>query len=87
MIGISIYYGYIVGLYLVYLVRNKSFPEFLHYITVTIVVGTCSGIMIYGFIVDSFNDFYGFSITYLVIDFLLVVYGGFRLMRDFTDRF
>lgn len=43
--------------------------------------------MVYGFISESFDDFYGFSITYLVIDFLIIVYGGFRLIRDFKDRF
>ena len=43
--------------------------------------------MIYAFIDNSFNNFYGFSITYLVINLLIVLYGSFLLFSDFMDRF
>lgn len=52
LIGISVYYGYVIALYLIYLARNRSLPQFMHYITLAIVVGTCFAIMIYGFIAD-----------------------------------
>jgi hypothetical protein len=87
LIAISVYYGYVIGLYLIYLFRNKSFPQFLHYITIAIVISTCFAIMIYGFIVDSFDDFYGFTITYLVINFLIIIYAAHSLFMDFADRF
>ena len=87
LIAISVYYGYLIGLYIIYLARNKSLPQFMHYITLSIIVVTCFAIMIYGFVVDDFNDFYGFSITYLVITFLIIVYAAYALFMDFADRF
>jgi hypothetical protein len=87
LIAISVYYGYLIGLYIIYLTRNRSIPQFMHYITVSIIVATCFTIMIYAFVVDSFNDFYGFSVTYLVINFLIVVYAAYALFMDFADRF
>ena len=86
-IGISVYYGYIIGLYLIYLNRNKSLPQFLHYITTAIILATCFAVMIYGFVSDNFDDFYGFSITYLVINFLIVVYGAYSLFVDYFNRY
>lgn len=87
ILGISVYYGYCLGLYFVYLIKNKSFPQFLHYITIIIIAATSFAVMIYGFVSSEFDDFYGFSITYLVINFLIIVYGAFSLFNDYTDRF
>lgn len=87
MIGIAVYYGYIIGLYLIYLSRNKSLPQFLHYITLLVVVCSCFAVMIYGFIADDFDDFFGFSITYLVINLLIIVYGAYALLMDYTNRY
>jgi len=86
LIAIAVYYGYVIGLYIIYLHKNKSLPQFLHYITVTIVVVTSFSVMIYAFIADDFNDFYGFTITYLVINFLIIVYGAYSLFLDYFDR-
>ena len=87
VIGVALYYGYIIGLYIIYLLRNKSLPQFLHYITIIIVVLTCFAVMIYSFCVDEFNDFYGFTITYLVINFLIILYGAYALIMDYIDRY
>jgi hypothetical protein len=87
LIAIAVYYGYVIGLYIIYLARNKSLPQFMHYITIAIVIATCFAIMIYGFVADDFDDFYGFSITYLVINFLIIIYAAYTLFMDFADRF
>lgn len=87
LIAIAVYYGYLIGLYLIYLARNKSLPQFLHYITLLIVIGTCFAVMIYAFVDDDFDDFYGFSITYLVINLLLVFYGAYALLIDYANRY
>jgi hypothetical protein len=87
LIGASIYYGYVIALYIIYLVQNKSFPQFIHIITLIIIICTCFAVMIFGFISDSLDDFYGFSITYLVINFLVVVYGAHSLFLDYYNRF
>jgi hypothetical protein len=43
--------------------------------------------MIYGFIDDSFDDFIGFSITYLVINFLIIIYGAYSMFMDILSRY
>ena len=43
--------------------------------------------MIYGFIDDNFDNFVGFSITYLVINFLIVLYGAYSLSMDIYNRY
>jgi hypothetical protein len=68
-------------------VKNRSFPQFLHYISIILVVATSFAVMIYSFCVDDFNDFYGFTVTYLVINFMIIVYGGYALMMDYMDRY
>lgn len=59
----------------------------MHYVTILIIVCTCFAVMIYGFIDKEFDDFIGFSITYLVINFLIVVFGAYGLSLDFINRF
>jgi hypothetical protein len=87
LIGIAIYYAYVIALYFVYLSNNKSLPQFLHYITLIIIVSTPIVVMIYALVVDSINGFYAFSIPYLVIDFLIIVYGAYGLVLDYFDRY
>lgn len=43
--------------------------------------------MIYAFVVDSFDDFYGFSITYLVLNFLVLLLAIYLLIMDIRNRF
>lgn len=50
LIALSIYYGYILALYIIYLKLNKSLPQFIHYITVIIVIVTSFAVMVYGFV-------------------------------------
>lgn len=87
LIGISLYYGYCLTLYIVYLMQNKSMPAFMSYITFFIVVATSFAVMLYGFISPNLNSFYGFTITYLVINFLILVYSAYLLILDQRNRF
>ena len=59
----------------------------MHYITIAIIVSTCFAVMIYGFIDKEFDDFLGFSITYLVINLLIVIYGAYSLIMDIFNRY
>ncbi len=86
LLGVAFYYTYIVIIYFVYLKLNKSLPFFVNLITLAIIIITCFAIMIYAFVDDNFDDFYGFSITYLVINLMLVLYAGFRILGDMANR-
>ena len=66
---------------------NKSVPFVIYPITLVLVVGGCFAIMIYGFVDDKFDDFYGFSTTFLVINLMVLVYATFRVVSDIRDRF
>jgi hypothetical protein len=87
LIAISLYYGYCLALYIIYLLKNRSLPVFMNYITLAIIILTTFAVMIYGFASPSFDNFYGFTITYLVINFLIVVYGAYLIVMDQADRF
>lgn len=62
-------------------------PFVLYIVTFVIIVGTCFAIMIYGFVVDNFDNFFGFSITYLVINLMILGYGIYRIVLDYLDRY
>eukprot|EP00919_Chromeraceae_sp_WS-2016_P035526 GHVR01084295.1.p1 GENE.GHVR01084295.1~~GHVR01084295.1.p1 ORF type:complete len:253 (+),score=-7.80 GHVR01084295.1:1977-2735(+) len=87
VIAVAIYYGYAIALYFIYLWKNKSIPWFLYPISIILVIITCFAVMIYAFVVESFNDFYGFSLTYLVINFLLLLYSIYLLYVNMRNRF
>lgn len=87
LIAISLYYGYCLALYIIYLIKNKSMPIFMNYITLAIIIATTFAVMIYGFISPTLDNFYGFTITYLVINFLVLIYGAYLIVSDQFDRF
>lgn len=87
LLGAAFYYSYAVILYLVYLKMNKSIPWILYPITLGIIIVTCFAVMIYSFVVDTFDNFYGFSVTYLVINLLILLYACFLLYNDMMSRF
>jgi hypothetical protein len=85
-IGVAFFYTYFTVLYLIYLTMNKSIPWIFYPITGVLIVLTCFAIMIYAFVVDTFDNFYGFSVTYLVINLLLLGYASFLIYRDMLNR-
>ena len=87
MLGIAFYYTYFLAAYLVYLKNNKSVPFVIYPITLLLVVGGCFAVMIWGFIDDDFDNFYGFSITYLAINLMILIYGTYRIISDIRSRF
>ena len=62
-------------------------PWIIYPISGIIIVGACVTVMIYAFTDKTFDNFYGFSVTYLVINFLILLYGTYQLYSDFIDRF
>lgn len=62
-------------------------PFVLYIVTFAIIVLTCFAIMIYGFVVDNFDDFFGFSVTYLVINLMILAWAIYRIVLDYLDRF
>lgn len=87
LLGAAFFYTYAIVLYLIYLKRNKSMPWILYPITALIIVLTCFAVMIYAFVVDTFDNFYGFSITYLVVNLLILLYACYLLYSDMMNRF
>ena len=86
-LGVAFYYTYAIVVFFVYKKMNDSIPFVIYIVTFVIIVGTCFAIMIYAFVVDTFDNFYGFSVTYLVINLLLLLYGVSALMKDYLNRF
>lgn len=86
LLGAGFYYTYFVSIYLVYIKMNNSVPFIVYIITIIIIVLTCCAVMIYSFVEDSFDDFYGFSITYLVINLLVLIYAIYRVGWDILSR-
>ena len=85
--GAAFFYSYAIILYLIYLKMNNSIPFAFYPITLGIIIVACFGVMIYAFVVDTFDNFYGFSVTYLVINLLILLYGIWLLYGDMMSRF
>lgn len=86
LIGVAFFYTYFTIIYLIYLKMNKSIPWIIYPITGILIILTCFAVMFYAFVVDTFDDFYGFSVTYLVINLLLLGYASFLIYRDMMNR-
>ena len=86
-IGAAFYYTYAIVVYLIYLKMNKSIPWAIYPVTAGIIIVTCFAVMIYAFVVETFDNFYGFSVTYLVINLLILLYGCYLIYNDMMNRF
>lgn len=84
IIGVFFYAGYMLAIYLIYLYLNKTFPNYLVYITMGVFFVTAISVMIVSYILGSFDDFLGFSITYLIINIIVLGYGGYLLYSDIS---
>ena len=87
LLAAAFFYTYFFTAYLIYLHMNKSVPFVMYPITFVLVVGGCFSVMIYGFVDDNFDDFYGFSVTFLAINAMVLIYAIFRVLSDIRDRF
>lgn len=67
-----LYYGLLV--YYIYVKNNKSMPKSWFIATVAIIFLICFLALLLSLILDSFADFLGFSIFYLTLNFILLVY-------------
>lgn len=86
LIGAAFFYTYFTSVYLVYRKMNNSVPFVIYPITLFIIIGSCIVVMIYSFVSPDFDDFYGFSITYLVINLLGLIYAIYRIGSDIMTR-
>lgn len=87
LLGAAFFYTYFLVVYLIYLKMNKSVPFVIYPVTMVLVIGACFAVMIYGFVDKNFDDFYGFTVTYLVINVLLLIYASYRILSDIRTRF
>lgn len=82
VIGVSLYFAYFLAIGLYYIKNNYSMPRIVLIVTAALIVLTAIAVMIASFVLPDFDDFLGFSITYLVINLLLLGYAGERLLQD-----
>lgn len=87
LLAAAFFYTYFFTVFLIYLKMNKSVPFIIYPITLVLVVGGCFAVMIYAFVADSFDDFYGFSVTYLAINTMILIYATYRIVADIQTRF
>lgn len=86
-LGIAFYYTYGMVVFYIYTRMNKSLPFVIYIVTFVIIVATCFAVMIYAFVADDFDNFYGFSITYLVINGIILLYAASALFADYLNRY
>jgi hypothetical protein len=86
VIGVFLYVTYFLVLYIIYLKMNKSLPNFIAPLTVLLVFLTAFSVMIASFIITEFDDFVGFTITYLVLIFILGVYAIYLILNDLNTE-
>jgi hypothetical protein len=86
VIGVMGYVAYFLAIGLYYINNNNSLPRIFFLITAILMVLTALAVMIVGFILPEFDDFLGFSITYMVLTFLLLGYSAYLLLNDISTR-
>lgn len=74
ILGFWFFVYYSVFLFFMYKKNNESLSKKLIYISLGIIVAVCAISLIVALVLDSFNDFLGFSISYLVFVLLLFIY-------------
>lgn len=86
LLGAGFYYTYFLATILIYKKMNNSVPFAIYPITLVMIVITCFAVMVYAFLSSEFDDFYGFSVTYLAINLLVLFYAGYRVVSDILSR-
>ncbi len=79
-----VYYG--IFLFHIYIKNKNSFPRIWIYISVIGLFLICSISLIVALTMESYNDYVGFSIFYLVLNLLILVYSYYSLQRDIVMR-
>lgn len=82
VIGGSLYFAYFLAIGLFYIKNNYSMPRIVLIITAALILLTAVGVMIAAFVLPDFDDFLGFSITYLVLNMMLLGFASYRLLED-----
>jgi hypothetical protein len=79
-----IYYG--LYAFYIYHKNNDSIPRKFMIITLSLIFSICFISLICALAIKAFNDFVGFSITYLVFNILIFVYAYSQLSYDFYTK-
>lgn len=77
---------YSIILFVFYKRNNSTVTRFWQILSIAIIAGICLSAIIAALALDSFNDFLGFSLTYLVLNVLLFVYSFSTIHVDFASR-
>lgn len=72
--GLWCLFYYSIVLFVFYKRNNSTVTRFWLILSIVIIAGICLSAIIAALALDSFNDFLGFSLTYLVLNVLLFVY-------------
>ena len=80
-IGIIVFWFFFYFSHVIFYVyrQNKGLPLIWRRVTSIIVIVVCCSSLLVSWILESFNDFLGFSISFLVIDALTMGYSFFLL--------
>jgi len=78
------FFYYSIFFYYLYTKNNKIMPRKWLIISGSIILIACLGSLIASLLITSFNDFLGFSITYLVFTFLLMGYSFFTILSEYN---
>ena len=89
--GISIivwlfFFYYFHFIYYIFIKNNRSLPRIWMIASGTIIALVCLISLIAAALSDGFNDFLGFSITWLTINIILLVYGYTLIQRDINNK-
>jgi len=84
--GILIFILFASGAYYIYYKNNKSLTRKMVFTGLWIGVGIIISILIVSLCMDSFNDFLGFSLSYLAALFCFTVYAIQQLYKDFNQK-
>lgn len=76
---------YLVAVKALYHRRNNSLPRILILVTVAVIFAALLAIFVISLLIDSFNDFVGFSIFYLGLVALAAVYTVINVFNDFRN--
>lgn len=86
IIGFWFYAYYAIFVFWLYKKNNKSIPKVWLYISAALIVLVCLIALVASALIDSFNDFVGFSISYLIINLILFIYSYSLIQSDLNNQ-
>lgn len=86
VIGFWFFFYYALLLFYIYKRNNNSLPRKWVISAAIITIVFCLSALIAAVCIDSFNDFIGFSVSYLVVNLLLFLYSFGMIEKDLLEK-